>query len=64
MSSYNLRQIDRELWMRIKGHAKLESVTETHLVERILRAWLDVPDMDQMIDKDAHESLRFDDNKE
>ena len=61
MSSYNLRQIDRELWMRIKGHAKLERVTETHLVERILRAWLNLqrPAVAPEVG-----SLRFDDNKE
>lgn len=43
MSSYILRDIDPELWKRVKSKAALEPVSLKALIERLLRAWLASP---------------------
>ncbi len=40
MGSYILRQIDEQLWRRVKSKAALEGVTLKALIERLLRDWL------------------------
>jgi predicted HicB family RNase H-like nuclease len=40
MASYILRDIDPELWKRVKAKAALEGVSLKALIERLLRAWL------------------------
>jgi hypothetical protein len=40
MASYILREIDPDLWRRVKSKAALEGVSIKGLIERLLRAWL------------------------
>jgi hypothetical protein len=40
MGTYLLRDIDPDLWRRVKSKAALEGVSLKTLIERLLRAWL------------------------
>jgi hypothetical protein len=40
MASYILRDIDPDLWKRVKAKAALQTTTLKALVERLLRLWL------------------------
>lgn len=40
MASYILRDIDPELWKRVKAKAALEGVSLKALIEQLLKAWL------------------------
>lgn len=40
MASYILREIDPELWRKVKAKAALETTSIKALIERLLRDWL------------------------
>jgi predicted DNA binding CopG/RHH family protein len=40
MASYILRNIDPELWRRVKSKAALEGITIKALIEELLQTWL------------------------
>lgn len=41
MASYILRNIDPELWRRVKSKAALEGISVKALIERLLRTWVE-----------------------
>ena len=41
MASYILRQIDPDLWRRVKSKAALEGLSIKTLIELLLRDWLE-----------------------
>jgi predicted HicB family RNase H-like nuclease len=41
MASYILRDIDADLWRRVKSKAALEGVSVKKLIEQLLRTWVD-----------------------
>lgn len=40
MASYILRQIDPELWKRVKSKAAAEGLTLRAIVDQLLRGWV------------------------
>lgn len=40
MASYILRDINPDLWRRVKSKAALEGITLKALIENLLKAWL------------------------